>query len=362
MEEQGLDQESIIEQLLQGVDTGEAEALTGLEGADLLPGTGLGDILRSLLSGETPLSVEAVWEVVKTLLFGELWSAVALGSQVLLICVVIGLLQSLSGGFGSGAVASVGSMVCSCVIIALCLHQFSEVYRLCGRTVGLMATVMLVLLPIMVPFLFSMGSIAAGSILNPAILASITVFSAVIKRVILPLFFFSCILFLADSLSEKNYVNKLASFLRSLGIFAMGLAVTVFSGITAIQGLFTQSADGLLVKTARYSIDNFIPLVGGFAADSLEMVLRCTALIKNGIGIFGLVLLLSLLLTPLVKIAVVALVYKLTAVLTEPIGNKPVSDCLNEVGNTVVLLGAVLLLATILFLVFLAILINIKVG
>ena len=42
----------------------------------------------------------------------------------------------------------------------------------------------------------------------------------------------------------------------------------------------------------RYSVDNFVPIVGGFAADSIDMVLSCVAVIKNGIGVLGIIIIL----------------------------------------------------------------------
>ena len=115
----------------------------------------------------------------------------------------------------------------------------------------------------------------------------------------------------------------------------------------------------MLIRTAKFSVDNLIPIVGGFAADSLDMVLSCTSIIKNSIGIFGLIVIILLIALPLIKVLAVALVYKVTAALVEPIGNKVIADCLNEMGNTVILLAVVMFLCAVLFIIFISILISI---
>jgi stage III sporulation protein AE len=118
----------------------------------------------------------------------------------------------------------------------------------------------------------------------------------------------------------------------------------------------------MLAKTAKYSVDNFVPIVGSFAADSLDLILSCAAVIKNGVGIFGLIIILTLLIMPMIKILAVALIFKVSAVVIEPIANKTISDSLNEVGNTVITLAIILLLAAMMFIIFLSIIIGIGGG
>jgi len=162
-----------------------------------------------------------------------------------------------------------------------------------------------------------------------------------------------------NSLSGKDYIKKLAKFLRAAAIFLMGLTVTVFSALTSIQGVISKSADGMLMKTAQFSIDNFIPIIGGFAADSVDLILSCTQMIKNGVGVVGLLIIVSLMLIPLIKLLAAALIYKVLAIVLEPISGKRISDCVDDIGNSVITLSVILILTGILFFIFLAVLISV---
>ena len=55
----------------------------------------------------------------------------------------------------------------------------------------------------------------------------------------------------------------------------------------------------------------------------------------------------------------IAVVYKITAIITEPLGNKQVSECLNQMGNSVITMAVILFLTSMMFLVFIAIIIGI---
>ena len=165
-----------------------------------------------------------------------------------------------------------------------------------------------------------------------------------------------------NSITEKDYVKKLSVFMRKGAVFLTGLLITIFTGITAIQGIATKSADGILINTARFSIDNFVPIVGGFAADSLEMVISCIGLIKNSIGIIGVIIILSLVITPVIKMLSIAVIYKVTAIAAEPIATKNISDSLNEIGNAAITMTVVLATGALMFLIFIAVIMGIGGG
>ena len=164
----------------------------------------------------------------------------------------------------------------------------------------------------MIPLLVAMGGISSGSILDPAVAGAVTGFSALMEHIVLPLVFLSAVFTMINSITEKDYVKKLAGFLRKGTIFLTGLAVTVFTGIAAIQGMVTKAADGIL-------------------------------------------LILALLVIPVLKILAVAVIYKITAIAAEPVASKNISDSLNELGTAAITMTVVLAIGALMFLIFIAI-------
>lgn len=358
-----MDLETMIDEQLASMNLQSIDQLTNLAGGDtIFAGMTPGDIIKGMISGNPLFSFDHIISNVLNLFLSELYGSIILGVQLVIICIIIGMLKNLSTSFGEDTVSTLATVVCSCSVMALCLKSFMEVYTLCINAVDTMSVTMQALLPVLVPLLISMGSFASGGVLNPVIVAAITIFNSILQRLVMPAILLSCIFILVNSLSDRDYVKKLALFMRGFAIFTVGLCVTLFTGLTAIQGIVTKTADGMLAKTARYSMDNFIPIVGGFAADSIDLVISCSTIIKNGIGLCGLLIILTLLLLPLIKILAIALVYKVTAIVIEPIGNKTVSDCLNEMGNSVITLAVILFLSGMMFLIFLAIIIGIGGG
>ena len=234
------------------------------------------------------------------------------------------------------------------------LAAFNEVYEMCADAVTTMTSLMGVSLPLLFTLTAASGGASSSTVMNTVITGAVTGFSFVVLKVLMPAVFASCIMIIINSLGQRSYIKKMSQFLRSFALFGTGFMITVFTGLSAVQGMMTKSADSLLIRTARYSIDNFIPVVGGFTADSLEMLLSCITSLRSGIGIAGVIILVLLLAGPLLRVCAIVIVFRLTAAVLEPMGNDRVSDCMSDMGNAVMILGALLLLSTMMFIIFFA--------
>lgn len=345
--------EDILQKELEGLDLSEIDKLAG--NLDL---PSVADIITDTLEGKSVFQSDVIIKNLLDLLIFELKSSIMLGAEIIAVCMIVGLLRSFSNSFGEETVSKLAVLVSGCLIIALCLNNFTYTYQLCIDTVSTMTRIMQILLPALLPLLIATGGFTGGSILNPVILGVITLFNTAMNSFILPAVFLSAIFTLINSLTERDYVSKLAHLLRAGSIFATGAAMTIFIGIVAVQGAVTDAADGVLVRTARFSIGNLIPIVGGFAADSLDMVMSCMGMIKSGIGIFGVLAIVTVLSVPIIKLAAIALIYKLTAAAIEPLGDEKVTDCMNEMGNAVMILAVLMFLTALMFLIFISMIIG----
>jgi stage III sporulation protein AE len=349
-----MEYETIINEQLDSMNLNELE--------EIADGTTVKAIINDLLNGTPLFDSEEIVQNLFDLFMLEIKEAIVLGCEVLSVCIVIGLLTNFSSSFGNKTVYTVGTIVCSCIVIALCIGNFYSSYEYCRESMNTMSSTMLILLPIMIPLLVSMGGISSGSILDPVIIAAVTAFDFIMQHVVLPMVFLSAIFIMINSITEKDYVKKLSAFMRKGSVFVVGFCITIFSGITAVQGILTKSADGILINSAKFSIDNFIPIIGGFAADSLEMVIGCIGLIKNAVGIVGIVAIITVITVPVIKILAIALVYKVIAIVTEPIASKNISDSLNELGNSAIVMTVVLGAGAMMFLLFITVLMGVGGG
>ncbi|RCO05916.1 stage III sporulation protein AE, partial [Bacilli bacterium] len=109
------------------------------------------------------------------------------------------------------------------------------------------------------------------------------------------------------------------------------------------------------MKTAKFVTGNFIPVVGRTFTDATDTILSASLLLKNAVGIVGLIIVLFIVLFPALKVAAIAIIYKIAAAVLQPIGDGPVITTLNTISNYILFVLACLLSISIMF--FLAIVI-----
>ena len=76
-------------------------------------------------------------------------------------------------------------------------------------------------------------------------------------------------------------------------------------------------------------------MIGGFLSGGLDLVLAGGVLIKNSVGMCGILLLVIVIAVPLVQLVVYNLFLKLTAAVTEPVGAEGVSGFLSSLSGAV---------------------------
>ncbi|MGO1368813.1 stage III sporulation protein AE, partial [Senegalia sp. (in: firmicutes)] len=221
-----------------------------------------------------------------------------------------------------------------------------------------MVIFMQVLLPILMTLLMAVGGLASSSLLHPLILASIGIFSTLIKQIIIPLIFFSTILSLVNKLTDKVQVSRIVSLLKEIAIITIGISLTIFMGVMTIQGVSSSQLDGVTIRTAKFAINNFVPIVGGFLSDAMDTVLGCSLLLKNSIGIIGVVVLFLIIIIPALKLLSLIFVYRLAVAIIEPISDERIVDGLIETSKSIIILLGLLLTVTVMFIISITIIVG----
>lgn len=134
-----MDYETIIHDQLSSMDLSELEELTRDAGAgSTFEDVTVAQIVDDLLKGRPIFDSDRILDDLMQLFIMEVKSSVLLGCEILTVCIVIGLLTNFSGSFGKSTVSSLGTVICSFVVIALCIGSFYQTYGYCCDAVNTM--------------------------------------------------------------------------------------------------------------------------------------------------------------------------------------------------------------------------------
>ena len=179
---------------------------------------------------------------------------------------------------------------------------------------------------------------ASGGIVSAGVRQVATVFFAnllmtLIHSVLLPLVYFYVAASAADAMLPGNPLKRIASGIKKVVTWALTGALVLFTGYLTISGAAATSADALTLQVTRTVISTAVPVVGGIISQASGSVLSGAGLLKNSIGIFGMLAVLATCLTPFLRLAVQYLLYKITAFLAGTAGNGTLVELIDALGS-----------------------------
>ena len=322
---------------------------------------GLKDFVKNLISGKSNILDLFDKEKIQSAVFSELKTSLRVVAIILVLALLSSILKSLENSFSSGDISKITTYIIFITMVSLTLIGFKDVLNICYNTIDNTIGLMQVVMPILITLLVLIGFPITSTALNPIFLGGVTLINIVFKKFMFLSITIAFAILIINNLSQSIKLKKLSSFIKNINIVTIGAIFTIYLGLVSIQGMYVTSFDKFSVKTAKFAIGNFIPVVGGFVSDSMDILLSSSQLIKNVFGGIGLVLLIGICLIPIIKVLSVVIVYKVAAIVVEPVGEEGISSFLNDVANLMVIMLACVIAIMIMFFVTIAILTSISV-
>lgn len=196
------------------------------------------------------------------------------------------------------------------------------------------------LIPLLMTLILTTGNIASTNILQPILLFIITFISNFVINIIIPVLLISTSLGIVSKISDKIQIDRLAKFFKSSILWILGVVLTIFVSMLSIEGSLSSSVDGITTKTAKAAVSSFIPVVGKILGDAVDTVIGCTTILKNAVGIVGVIVIIGICVVPIIKLTTLTITYYIGAALCQPIADEKIISLLENMGDTFkILLG-----------------------
>lgn len=313
-----------------------------------------------LIMQEENITFSGIMKGLMKFFFHEIWMNGKLLSSIIIITVFAMILESMQNAFERNTVSTVAYSITYLVLMVLAMNSFQLAISYAKDAIKDMSDFMLAMIPLVLALLASMGNIASATMLHPLIVFMIHISGILIATIVFPLIFLSAMLSIVSLFSERYKVTQLASLLRNVAMGALGSFLTIFLAVISIQGTTSAIADGVTLRTAKYVTGNFVPVVGRMFSDAADTVVGASLLVKNAVGLAGVVILLILCAFPAIKILVLAFIYNVSSAVLQPLGSSPIITALGTIGKSLLFVFAAL--ATVGLMFFLAITIMITAG
>ncbi len=340
--EEELDKQT--EEQLDNLDTNALEeffkSLTDEE-KSILNADQLKDLVLKISNGEAG-NIESIFDLILDKVtqgfVGFLPSLITIVAIVLLY----GILSGLNSGFLSKSTNEIIFFVCYAIIVIILLNTIANYIKLTVQTVSRLQSLMSVLFPIFLTLLAALGGTTGVGLYQPLMVIATGFVIEAISKFILPCFIAALIFLVVGNLSKNVKLNKFSAFFKSIAEWSLGIIFSVFMMLVTMRGIAGRTIDGIGITATKFAIGSYVPILGGYLSDGFDLVMASCILLKNSVGVAGLMLVLVVVISPIIKLAMFSLGLKLAAAIAEPLSDNKISNLLQGVSKSMSLLLSVL--------------------
>ena len=310
------------------------------------------DIVKDIIENKGNVSYD-IRSIIREVLLGELSSNKNLMLQLISIVLLGSVFVKLSNSFGNGFISENGFYITYLIITAIMLASFMVTLDMVSSTLEALITIIKIIIPIYALAINFIGHTASSAAMYEVIMVGIWLVQNVVLNVILPMIRFYVIIMLVNNLSKEDYFSKLCKLIDNIVNWLLKTIIFFIAGLNIIKSLIEPQMD-LLGKNVVNKVISSIP-AGTMMSVLTGTFLGAGIIVKNSIGIAGLMVIAIALLAPVLKALIIMLLVRVTAVLLQPIGEKRYVEGVWGLAQGIRLLTLSLISSAALFLLTIAI-------
>lgn len=306
-----------------------------------------------LLKGEIPFDPQQIPALVSELFLGQLRQQRQMALQILVIVLASAIFSNFVKVFDSRQIADISFFMMYLLISTLLMRSFLAMNQSVVSTCGSLNRFMRLLLPsYLVTVVLSAGSFSAVGFYEIT-LFGIQLLQALIVRFILPAVNFYLVLLLLNQMSAEDLFSRFAELVETVIRWVTKSIFGIVVGLQAVQTLVAPALDSLK-NSAFQRVARSIPGVGNLLDSAAETVVGSAVVVKNAVGVAGMIALVILSAVPLLKLLASILLFRLLCALIQPVSDKRMVDGIASISRGAVLLLQILATGISMFVISLA--------
>lgn len=286
---------------------------------------------------ENPSFSDGVSDVVSKMLDG-IKSFLSQGLRcVAVICAVSFLtssVETLSPPGDTGALKNSLSLVGAIAVTATASGSFTSVMGMGKAFISGVDDFSKVLLPTVAAAEATCGTAGAATVKAGITLLFSDILITVINRVLVPLVYINIFAATANAAAKNGVLQKISEFSSKTISVTLKVILGAFVSYIGISGIVAGSVDKAGLKVAQFAIGAAVPVVGGAVSEATETVVAGAAMIKNSVGVFGMLAILSAFATPFAAMLVNYLSFKAASLVSGPIVSGGVAELSSKLAES----------------------------
>ncbi len=308
------------------------------------------EYVTDLISGKRTFSITGILDDLKEVVSGEVKSNLSTFTGLISIAVIAAVFTNFSYAFQNMQVAETGFYVAYLLLFSVLTGSFITASTMAAQTISSLLDFMKAMVPAyFMAVAFSTGA-GTSMVYYQTTLVLITFVNVLLVKIIIPLINIYLVVTMANNLSKEDMLSKFTELLETIINWGLKTLLGVVIGFNTVQGLIMPVSDKIKKSMVLKAAES-IPGVGDIFSGAAESVIGAGILLKNAIGVAGVVVIVSLCTVPVIKLAVMTLIYKVSSAAVQPISDKRMLKCISASADACLLLLQTVLVGAILFVI-----------
>ena len=309
------------------------------------------DITEKLLNGENFININTLGGKLLSIVSKEVMLNLNLVVSLVVLAILCSILTNLQSSFENSSISEISFIACYILFAILTVTGFYECMSLSGKVVNEQVSFMKMATPTYISLMISTGNITVAKSMEPVFLFVVHFIGDFMDRIMLPIVFWISILSVVNNLSDRFNISKLIIFTKQSITWLLTGIVTFFVAIMKLTGITSAAVDGVALKSMKYAVGRFVPVVGGILTDSIDTVVTSTLVVKNVMGVLGVIVIIIICAMPIIKLGVSFIMFKIAAGVIEPIADKRIVGIVSNIASGISLLFIMVFSVTVMFII-----------
>lgn len=276
--------------------------------------------VKDILPPETRSFGEDFWYIIKSALFTikpDIAEAVSVCISVISIVILTSILQTFTGKS-----KKIAELACTMSIALILLGPSNVLIQLGVNTVRELSEYSKLLMPVLTAALAAEGGITASAALYTGTILFNTILGTGISIILTPMLYIYILLCIANSAFGNSVLKGMCDFVKWLMTWSLKIILYIFTGYMGITGVVSGTTDAAALKATKLALSGMVPVVGGIMSDASESILVSAGIMKNSVGVYGLLVILALWIGPFLELGIHYTLLKVTSGICGMIGPK----------------------------------------
>ena len=302
-----------------------------------------------------------LWEALK-MLGGGLADAFAyqrgelrtLFFTILILGIVAALFSNFADLFKDHQVSDLAFYFVYLMLIAVLLKFFVDAVGIVQEILQSVTAFIRLYIPTYMVAVAGATGFASASVYYHLLLVVVYLIEWGYLSILLPMVYGYVLLTVINGIWMEEKLGLLLELLEKLIGGSIKVTLGIITGFSLLQAMISPVIDSLQSSAVKKAV-SVLPGIGGLTEGMFEMVMGSAVLVKNSIGIYITLVLIVLCGIPLLKLALLACVIKLSAALIGIVSDKRMTGCASRVGDGNLMLLKIALASVGMFVIQIAI-------